>query len=265
MSASAMVLSLAERAAAKKIFQNLLIQKHSRNIERVVQTFSPMGDVRVIAHVVESPLCSSSLLISQIVHFAVRNFIPPLRPIIKSFLLLVYEKNSNWSTIKDQRALWDILSQQKNAFLSKKARLETLVASFPKDAKLASSLAATSRKLKGTEALFTSIENEKIRMDVFPEHGIADNKLRGMMIQIKGANRGERATRNKKLIGCTESHSEGMRVFEAAKHQWTSRIGVYGLKVKTLYGNTEEYANSNACLHNGQFPFKVQERKWIFQ
>ena len=73
MSASAMVLSLAERAAAKKIFQNLLIQKHSRNIERVVQTFSPMGDVRVIAHVVESPLCSSSLsflnfpLVSQIV------------------------------------------------------------------------------------------------------------------------------------------------------------------------------------------------------
>ncbi len=41
--------------------------------------------------------------------------------------------------------------------------------------------------------------------------------MRGLMIQLKGANRGARAERYKQLIGCTEIQSENMRMFRMCK------------------------------------------------
>ena len=262
---STQTLNKLERATVKRIFQEFLIRKHCKNIEHLTLQHAPYGNFKVIPYIVESPLSSSSLLTSQIVHYGVRNFLPPMKPIIKEFLQLTYEKNQNWNYVKDQSTLFKTFTTISQETDKKLSFLESLKDAFPHDLTLQSDYEKTHSTLSGIRNVLQAMEPARIKLNAFPVNGVADNKMRGMMIQIKGANKGARTERYKSLVGNTEIHSEKMRVYEFAKETWLSRIGTFGLKITTVYGNLTEFADKNVQLRNGKNPFKVQSRNWLFE
>ena len=257
--------SFAEKGTIKKVFQEMLIQKHCQNIQHLTVRHAPFGALKIIPYIVESPLCSSSLLISQIIHYVVRNFIAPQRPAIKDIMNLVYDKNPNWNFSKDQSYIFAYLTRHQTEINSQLNTTRALLTSFPNDLQLQNKQEELTKTLNDLAILLESMVPDKIHLNAFPKSGIENNKMRGLMIQLKGANRGARAERYKQLIGCTEIQSENMRMFECAKQTWLSKVGTFGIKMTAVYGNTSEYANKNLELRDGTQPFRVLPKNWAIE
>lgn len=81
-------------------------------------------------------------------------------------------------------------------------------------------------------------------------------RIRGMMIRIAGANKGQRAQAWKKYVGSYSMNSVGFVNAEESKVQMLTQQGTYGLTIRIIWEKIEDMPNSNLSLtSDGGFTF----------
>lgn len=257
-------ISPAEKETAKDILRAMLIHRAVANTDAFVEARNPFANVKSVAHVVDSVLCSASLLVSQVRQSAIRNDLLPNRQPERAFFNAAYARSGNWQTKLHQQLLANRMTHAHQQLQKHASIYAPITAAFPRDATLRKHHMANKERIERLAEMLACIETRTTHRNAFPAAQDADFRMRGLRLQLRGPNRGAPSTKRTQLVGKTDVNGVGLCFWERAKADWVSRVGTNGVRATTVHGDSKCYATRALRLANGIAPFSVQRRTWLF-
>ena len=261
-------LSKKQKDIAKNYLDRFAKASYVQNFEHLMSQHTPNTPISLRLHTVESPLSSPSLYLSLLRNALVRQQVSPTPSVLKDYVHLNDPKGKTYRAGELQTAKLHVLHSTQADLNRQLQRLQSLHARYPRDQHITQQLATVQQQLDVTKLVVSSAApgasgsaaggDSMIPVDAAPSAKVADRRLKGMFLMIKGASRGAMATKTFRHVGATETESTDMRMWEECKEQWPTKVGVYGLNMKVVYGNRVEFANEGWKDADGQALFTVQ-------
>lgn len=256
--------ALGRREAQRILRQGHHIHQRS-GMERVATALGCSGPNRLYPHYTASPLSSASLLANAVRNRILRNLEHLSAAVIRRTLDYVSDRHPVWAHRTDQEVR-RLQCDQALATLTRRRQLLQLCLDFdPRNSGLREELAILEEELERTrlvrEHLLGNIQGnlhpdslqQGEAVFLTPSEAAAlpspSAAVRGIRIRIAGARRGTRCMIWQKSAGRVSTNSVGFVTAEEAKVSIPSKLGIYGLTVRIVYGRRDRLMDAKRSLN----------------
>lgn len=256
--------SLGRREAQRILNQGHHIHQCS-GMERVATALGCSGPNRLYPHYTASPLSSASLLANAVRNRILRNLEHLSAAVIRRTLDYVSDRHPAWVHRTDQETRRLQCDQVLDTLTRRRQLLQLRLSFDPRNVALGEELATLEGEIERLKLVREYLQGS-IQGNLHPaslQQGEAvfltpseaaalpspSAAIRGIWIRIAGARRGTRCMVWQKSAGRISTNSVGFVTAEEAKVAIPSKLGIYGLTVRIVYGRRDRLVNAKSPLN----------------
>ena len=237
--------------AAKRLLERGHHRMQQSQIETVATALGASGPNLLRPHFTNSPLSSASLLAAYVKHRLIRNLEHMNSSIIRRIEDMAEEKHRLWSHSTSQSARQQQCQQALNYLRLREASLN-LRLGINESSSLRQELLDVTNEMRKLELVLENMEFD-VKGSLHPGSLLKGDRIfltpteiaklpspsaavRGVLIRINGPRKGNRCMTWQKSYGRVSINSIRHVTSEEVKMQIPSKIGVFGLTVRLVYG-----------------------------